>query len=563
MEKSFKRGTLALTLLLGMTFAATQEVSAKPYGVFTLEKQISNAPVATIVFHNDDNDELYDQIVHIDEYGQIKDGEDRELMKQAQSITFLPEFYQFLPTNIEGFFKDCSNLIHIENLECLNTSMVTNLGYLFCGCSSIKELNLSLFETENVENMQHMFQGCTSLENLIIDGINTSKVWNYSHMFDNCTKLEILDLSKFITMVNEEKNTLVCHPNCINMVANCPNLKKLMLSPTLVFAINEGQGMWSDGNLCDAFQNVGNTKEPCRLYLPSTDVTFILMGKAENVWYDRYYAFAADFFSNKDEDGYIHWAGGKFNQGGFYGFNFYFGDEYPLGDANHDGAVTITDIMMAVNYILSPETNFDLFFLNTDLNKDGRITVADVTTLVNIVLTSTTTEPDLLIDTGGEIDAGECDALLIPTPFDRYVNAMQMTVIVPENTVLEEAKANVNPHTKVFYKKIAPNQYNVIALNIDANAFEEEEKIMLQFQDLPNEVEITNIIVSTTDNTIASMSDMKWNGNKTDGITDTKAKANTNANTSDRYYHLNGMPAPKDAKGIIIHNGKKMVSNLN
>lgn len=559
MKNLFKKGLIALTFVLGMTFAATQEVNAKPYGVFTTENPTGNTPVATIVFHNDDYDGQYDRIVHIDEYGQIKDGEDRELMKQAQAITFLPEFYQFLPTNLEGFFKDCSSLVSIKNLECLNTSMVTNMGYLFYGCSSIKELNLSLFDTENVETMQHMFQGCTNLENVILDGLNTSKVWNYSHMFDNCPKLEILDLSKFITMVDEEKNTLVCHPNCINMVANCGNLKKLVLSPTLVFAINEGNGMWNDGNHCDAFQNVGNTKEPCRLYLPSTDVTFILMGKAENVWFDRYFTFATNFFSNKDEDGYINWSGGKFNQGGFYGFNFYFGDEYPMGDTNHDGAVSISDVMMTVNYILSPRISFNLFFFNTDMNKDGRLSVSDVTALVNIILSSSTIDPSLPIETGDEIEAGECDALLIPTPSDRYVNAMQMTVIVPENTMLEGAKGNLNPNTKVFYKKIAPNQYNVIALNIDANAFDKEDKITLQFQNLPNEAKITNIIVSTTDNTLASMSDMKWNGNKTDGITEAKAKTKT----SDLYYNLNGMPTPKDAKGIIIHNGKKMVSNLN
>ena len=35
---------------------------------------------------------------------------------------------------------------------------------MFCGCSSLKSINLSSFNTTNVNNMSFMFHGCSSLK---------------------------------------------------------------------------------------------------------------------------------------------------------------------------------------------------------------------------------------------------------------------------------------------------------------------------------------------------------------------------------------------------------------
>ena len=35
------------------------------------------------------------------------------------------------------------------------------MGYMFYGCSSLKDLNLSNFNTNNVTNMGGMFSGCS------------------------------------------------------------------------------------------------------------------------------------------------------------------------------------------------------------------------------------------------------------------------------------------------------------------------------------------------------------------------------------------------------------------
>ena len=61
------------------------------------------------------------------------------------------------------------------------------MSYMFSGCSSLKELNLSNFNTNNVINMYGMFKGCSSLKELNISNFNTNNVTNMEGMFYGCS----------------------------------------------------------------------------------------------------------------------------------------------------------------------------------------------------------------------------------------------------------------------------------------------------------------------------------------------------------------------------------------
>ena len=94
--------------------------------------------------------------------------------------------------NMSGMFRDCGSLTSISGLENLNTSNVTNMSILFYGCSSLTVLDLSSFDVSKVEYLTQMFDGCTSLET-----IYSKNDWNTQYpgtadtafMFDNCTSL--------------------------------------------------------------------------------------------------------------------------------------------------------------------------------------------------------------------------------------------------------------------------------------------------------------------------------------------------------------------------------------
>ena len=93
---------------------------------------------------------------------------------------------------------DSTKIIKL-NISAWDTSNVTNMGYMFCKCKSLKELNISKWNTSNVTDMSLMFYRCRSLEELDISAWDTLNLINMSGMFYECESLEKLDLSGWDT----------------------------------------------------------------------------------------------------------------------------------------------------------------------------------------------------------------------------------------------------------------------------------------------------------------------------------------------------------------------------
>ena len=99
------------------------------------------------------------------------------------------------PSKLRSWFYGMSSLIDLQGIEYLNTSEVTDMSFLFLGCSSFTTLDLRTFNTEKVTNMSRMFQGCTSLTKLYLSSFKTANVTDMTGMFNNCTQLENLYLN--------------------------------------------------------------------------------------------------------------------------------------------------------------------------------------------------------------------------------------------------------------------------------------------------------------------------------------------------------------------------------
>lgn len=92
-----------------------------------------------------------------------------------------------------------SNLTEISGIQNLNTSNVTNMCFMFFGCSNLTSLDVSHFDTSNVTDMDWMFDRCSSLTNLDVSHFDTRKVTNMGSMFAYCNNLTSLDVSHFDT----------------------------------------------------------------------------------------------------------------------------------------------------------------------------------------------------------------------------------------------------------------------------------------------------------------------------------------------------------------------------
>ena len=105
-------------------------------------------------------------------------------------VRFHSSFADVRPTSTVGWFSLLTSLTKIEDIQYLNTSEVTNMGYMFNGCSGLRILNLSYFDTSKVTDMSCMFRGCDDLTTITVgDKWETQNVTSSDDMFSDCPSL--------------------------------------------------------------------------------------------------------------------------------------------------------------------------------------------------------------------------------------------------------------------------------------------------------------------------------------------------------------------------------------
>ena len=158
-------------------------------------------------------------------------------MQKIRTVVFDASFASARPTNCYGWFKDCIYLTRIEGIWNLNTENVTDMKYMFSGCSWLSSLDLTNFDTGNVTDMSNMFLGCRNLTSLDVTNFNTEKVTDMSRMFEDCYALTSLDVSKF----NTSKVTDMC---C--MFVGCHKLTSLNVSKFNTTEVTDMSDMFED-----------------------------------------------------------------------------------------------------------------------------------------------------------------------------------------------------------------------------------------------------------------------------------------------------------------------------
>ena len=88
-------------------------------------------------------------------------------------------------TTLYGMFYECSKLDTVPNIGQWDTSLVTNMGYVFYQCPLFNS-DIGDWDTSKVTDMSFMFRGC-SVFNQDISSWDTSKVTSMAAMFLNCS----------------------------------------------------------------------------------------------------------------------------------------------------------------------------------------------------------------------------------------------------------------------------------------------------------------------------------------------------------------------------------------
>lgn len=148
-----------------------------------------------------------------------------EIKKNVTTVVFDKSFASASPTTCKSWFNGFYQLTEIKGIKNLNTSNVSDMAYMFAGCTNLKSVDLTYMYSPYVKDMSYMFCDCSSLKTVYLKGLNTSNVEDMKHMFERCTSLGYLDLSSFNTqkVKNFEK-----------MFYGCSWLKAIYASPKFV-----------------------------------------------------------------------------------------------------------------------------------------------------------------------------------------------------------------------------------------------------------------------------------------------------------------------------------------
>ena len=116
-------------------------------------------------------------------------------------------------TNMSYMFSGCSSLSYLPDISKWNTSQINYMHYMFSGCSSLLSLpDISKWNTSNVKDMHWMFGRCSSLSYLPdISKWKTSNVKDMNWMFCGCSSLSCFpDISKWDTSNVTDMHYMFC-----------------------------------------------------------------------------------------------------------------------------------------------------------------------------------------------------------------------------------------------------------------------------------------------------------------------------------------------------------------
>ena len=141
-------------------------------------------------------------------------------IKNLDSIYFYKNFDTKNIQNFNWMFYGCISLSEID-ISLFNTESLVYMNRMFFYCQSLVNIDLSNFNTTNLKGMEGLFIRGYSLQKINFGNFNTKNVINMGNLFFRCSKIENLDLSKFDTS---------SVTNMENMFQGCNNLINLDIS---------------------------------------------------------------------------------------------------------------------------------------------------------------------------------------------------------------------------------------------------------------------------------------------------------------------------------------------
>ena len=267
---------LMLLLLPGRMVAQTSASSSKYIATYESSTQ-------TLTFKEYAGETLPSNSVVVKDKQKVTDINKKLGNGTIVHIVFDKSFSSYTPTSLYRFFYNLTKLETITGLEYLNTEKVTDMSYMFSGCSKLTSLDVTKFNTAKVTKMNEMFYSCSKLTSLDVTKFNTANVTDMSYMFSGCSKLTSLDVTHFNTA-----NVTNMH----QMFYSCSSLTSLDVTHFNTANVTNMVCMFYSCSSLTSLDvthfNTANVTDMCKMFsgcssLTSLDVTHFNTAKVTNM----------------------------------------------------------------------------------------------------------------------------------------------------------------------------------------------------------------------------------------------------------------------------------------
>lgn len=130
-------------------------------------------------------------------------------------------------TTMSNAFNGCEKLMNIvfpTDEDRIFSTSLTNLEGTFNGCKSLTALDCNAWNVSKVTSMNSIFMNCSSLSDLKVSEWDTPALKNIGNMFSGCTSLKVLDVTNWdLTALNSG--------NSYRLVDDADNLTEITLGP--------------------------------------------------------------------------------------------------------------------------------------------------------------------------------------------------------------------------------------------------------------------------------------------------------------------------------------------
>lgn len=137
-------------------------------------------------------------------------------------------------TDIRGMFSNCEKLANLTGSIDI-TDKVTNLSRIFFNCHDLSSINVSGWDVSHVTDLSLAFYECASLTSLAVDNWVVGSVTTFANMFNGCSSLETLDVSGWNTSEGLDLS---------NMFKGCENLSSIDISNFITNNAKDLSGMF-------------------------------------------------------------------------------------------------------------------------------------------------------------------------------------------------------------------------------------------------------------------------------------------------------------------------------